>query len=105
MLSFYLPIKSKKEILPRPTYTKQELRLIYDILTLLAKYLYDTNVNCILDATFDTEYSRKKIKDKLLVSPKQMHIVECLCPENITILRLKTEKMIILMQIFLFTIE
>lgn len=34
-----------------------------------------------------------------------MHIVECLCPENITILRLKTEKMIILMQIFLFTNE
>ena len=87
MLSFYLPIKSKKEILPRPTYTKQEIRLIYDILTLLAKYLYDANVNCILDATFNTEYSRKKIKDKLLVSPKQMHIVECLCPENITILR------------------
>ena len=60
--------KIRKEILPRPTYTKQELRLIYDILTLLAKYLYDAKVNCILDATFNTEYSRKKIKDKLFVS-------------------------------------
>jgi broad-specificity NMP kinase len=37
--------------------------------------------------------------------PKQMHIVECLCPENIRNSRLKTEKMILLIKIFLFTIE
>lgn len=84
--------KIRKELLPRPTYTKQERRLIYDILTLLAKYLYDANVNCILDATFNTEYSRKKIKDKLLIPPKQMYIVECSCQENITISRLKYRK-------------
>ena len=84
--------KIRKELLPRPTYTKQERRLIYDILTLLAKYLYNANVNCILDATFNTEYSRKKLKDKILIPSEKMYIVECSCPENITISRLKNRK-------------
>ena len=84
--------KIRKEIFPRPTYTKFERRLIYDILTLLARYLHDANVNCILDATFNTEYSRKQLINKLDILPEQMCIVECTCPENIIISRLRKRR-------------
>ena len=84
--------KIRKEIFPRPTYTKFERRLIYDILTLLARYLHDADVNCILDATFNTEYSRKQLISKLVILPEQLCIVECTCPQNIIISRLSNRR-------------
>lgn len=84
--------KIRKEIFPRPTYTRFERRLIYDILTLLARYLHDANVNCILDATFNTEYSRKQLISKLSIPQDQMSIVECSCPENIILSRLRNRR-------------
>ena len=84
--------KIRKEMFPRPTYSKQERRLVYDILELIAKYLYNARVNCILDATFNTEYSRKKLKDRISIPDEQFCIVECTCPEHVIISRLKDRK-------------
>ena len=86
--------KIRKELIPEPTYTKEEKELIYDVMLLVTRYLHNAaGVNCILDATFNTEKSRKKARRKLAsVSPDQIYIVECTCPEDIVISRLKARK-------------
>ena len=84
--------KIRKELIPNPTYSKEERRLIYDVLVLIAKYLHNAGINCILDATFNTENSRKEIKNKLNLSSQQVCVVECICPEDIVISRLKNRK-------------
>ncbi len=85
--------KIRKELISKPTYRKQEKKLIYDVMLLLAKYLNDAGINCILDATFNTEKSRKELKKKLnLISSPQISIVECTCPEHIAISRLRNRK-------------
>lgn len=43
--------KTRKELIPHPTYSARERELIYDVMLLLAKYLHGLGVNCILDAT------------------------------------------------------
>jgi predicted kinase len=87
--------KIRKELISsNPTYSKEEKELIYDVMLLVARYLHDeADVNCILDATFNTEESRRKARKKLAsVSPEQIYIVECICPEDIVISRLKARK-------------
>ena len=85
--------KIRKELISKPTYRIQERRLIYDIMLLLARYLHDAGINCILDATFNTENSRRELKKRLnLISSPQINIVECTCPEHITISRLRSRK-------------
>jgi len=85
--------KIRKELISKPTYRIQERKLIYDIMLLLARYLHDAGINCILDATFNTENSRRELKKSLnLISSPQIDIVECTCPEHITISRLRSRK-------------
>jgi predicted kinase len=86
--------KLRKELIPNPTYTKEEKGLIYDVMLLVARYLHNAaGVNCILDATFNTEESRKKARKKLGNIPvEQIYIIECICPEDIVISRLKARK-------------
>jgi predicted kinase len=86
--------KIRKELIPKPTYTKEEKELIYDVMLLVTRYLHNAaGVNCILDATFNTEESRKNARRKLAgVSSDQIYIVECTCPEDIVISRLKARK-------------
>ncbi len=62
--------------------------------SLVARYLHnEAGVNCILDATFNTEESRRTAIEKLAnISSEQIYIVECVCPEDIVISRLKTRK-------------
>ncbi len=84
--------KIRKELISKPTYTEQERKLIYDVIMLVAGYLHSTGANCILDATFISESSRKKVKEKLNLSRDQIRIVECICPENAIISRLKDRK-------------
>ena len=85
--------KIRKELISKPTYRIQERKLIYDIMLLLARYLHDAGINCILDATFNTENSRRELKKSLnLISSPQINIVECICPEHITISRLRSRK-------------
>ena len=86
--------KIRKELISEPTYTKEEKKLIYDVMLLVAKYLHnEAGVNCILDATFNTEESRRTAIEKLAnVSSEQIYIVECVCPEDIVISRLKARK-------------
>lgn len=86
--------KIRKELTPKPMYRKEEKELIYDVMLLVARYLHNEgDVNCILDATFNTEESRKKASKKLTgVSPVDIYIVECVCPEDIVISRLKARK-------------
>ncbi len=61
---------------------------------LVARYLHDAaGINCILDATFNTEKSRRTTIEKLVnVSSDQIYIVECICPEDVVITRLKARK-------------
>jgi predicted kinase len=66
--------------------------LIYDVMVLMAKYLDKAGINCILDATFTRELSRREIKEKLGLAGKDFHIIECICPEDIVILRLRQRK-------------
>jgi predicted kinase len=84
--------KIRKELVPRPTYTRQEVKLIYDVMMLLAKYLYDAGINFIIDATFNKQKSRSELKRKLMIPEKKLCIVECVCPEDIIISRLRSRK-------------
>ena len=86
--------KLRKELLSNPTYTKEEKELIYNVMLLVARYLHNAaGVNCILDATFNTEESRENTRKKLdNISPDQIYIIECSCPEDIIISRLKARK-------------
>jgi predicted kinase len=84
--------KIRKELIPLPTYEKEERKLIYDVMILLAKYLHDSGTNCILDATFNKEYSRTEVKKKLGIQDKNFFVIECLCPENIVIPRIKDRR-------------
>lgn len=84
--------KIRKELIPRPLYTKQEVKLVYDVMTLLAKYLYKANINCIIDATFNRERSRTELKKKLMVPEEQICIVECICTEEMIMSRLKDRR-------------
>ena len=84
--------KIRKELFLNPTYSPYERKLVYDVMTLLAKYLNDVKCNCILDATFNREDSRQEIIEKLQLSDKQFCIIECFCPEEVVISRLKSRK-------------
>lgn len=84
--------KIRKELIANPTYKKQERKLIYDVLLIVAKYLHQAGINCILDATFNTENSRKELRKKLGLSQEQICIIECICPDDIVISRLKDRK-------------
>ena len=84
--------KIRKDLFPRPNYSIRERRLVYDVLLLLTKYLNDAGVNCILDATFSQERSRLEVKRRLNIPANEVHIVECVCPENIVVDRLKNRK-------------
>ena len=86
--------KIRKELISKPTYTNEEKKLIYNVMLLVARYLHNAaGVNCILDATFNTEESRRTAIEKLAnVSSKQIYIVECVCPEDIVISRLRARK-------------
>ncbi len=84
--------KIRKELIPKPTYQKQERELIYDVLTLMAKYLHNAGKNCILDGTFNKEKSRKDVIKKLGLSLSQVYIVECVCPEDTVVSRLEARK-------------
>ena len=59
---------------------------------LLAKYLHNSGANCILDATFNREESRTEVKKKLGIQDREFFVIECMCPENIIISRLKERK-------------
>jgi predicted kinase len=84
--------KIRKELISNPTYRKQERRLIYDVMLLLAKYLHIAGIDCILDATFNKESSRKEVKETLSLTRDQLFIVECVCPEEVVIRRLKNRQ-------------
>lgn len=84
--------KIRKEIFPKPTYSKEEKKLVYEILMLITRYLHKAGKNCILDATFNRESFRRKLKSKLLIPKNKFYLIECVCPENIVISRLKKRK-------------
>jgi predicted kinase len=84
--------KLRKELFGKPTYTAWERALIYDVLFLLAKYLHSSGINCILDGTFNMEKSRSEVKELLNLTNDQIHIIECICPEDMIITRLLLRK-------------
>lgn len=84
--------KIRKQLIPKPTYKRYERELIYDVMMLIAKYLHKARKNCILDATFNKESSRKDVINKLGLLPNQVFIVECACPEDVVISRLESRR-------------
>jgi hypothetical protein len=84
--------KIRKELIHKPTYSPKEKKLIYDIFILIAKYLHEAGVNCILDATFNKEIFRNRVRKSLGLSTKEFCMVECVCPEEIVISRLRNRK-------------
>jgi predicted kinase len=84
--------KLRKELFGKPTYAPWERALIYDVLFLLAKYLHSSGINCILDGTFNMEKSRSEVKELLNLTSDQIHIIECICPEDMIITRLLLRK-------------
>ena len=84
--------KIRKQLIAKPTYKRHERELIYDVMTLITKYLHKARKNCILDATFNKESSRQSIIKKLGLSPNQVFIVECVCPEDVIISRLESRR-------------
>jgi predicted kinase len=84
--------KIRKEMIPNPTYGREERKLVYDVMILLARYLHDSGTNCILDATFNREESRNEAKQKLRIQDEQFFVIECVCPENVAIFRIKQRR-------------
>ncbi|HEU4482887.1 MAG TPA: AAA family ATPase [Nitrososphaeraceae archaeon] len=84
--------KLRKELFGKPTYTAWERALIYDVLFLLAKYLHSSGISCILDGTFNLEKSRSEVKELLNLTHDQIHIIECICPEDMILTRLLLRK-------------
>jgi predicted kinase len=86
--------KLRKELISNPAYTDEEKNLIYNIMLIVARYLHtEGRINCILDATFNTEESRENARKKLVgVSLEEIYLVECVCPEEVAISRLKARK-------------
>ena len=84
--------KIRKELFDHPSYGDEEKSTIYKIFILMAKYLHNANVNCILDATFYNHQSREDVKTKLNLRNDQYKIIECICPEELVISRLKERK-------------
>jgi predicted kinase len=84
--------KIRKELFSNPTYSPFERKIVYDVMILAAKYLNDSKVNCILDATFNMDRSRMEIKERLELDDRQFQVIECFCPEEITISRLESRK-------------
>lgn len=81
--------KIRKELIIYPTYTRAEGRLIYDVLMLLTKYLIAAGIDCILDATFSRERSRKELENRLRSNNARLYVVECTCPEEVVLKRLR----------------
>jgi predicted kinase len=84
--------KIRKELIKYPAYTRAEGRLVYDVLILLAKYLTAAGIDCILDATFNRERSRKEVENKLGSNNVQLYVIECTCPEDVVLERLKNRR-------------
>jgi predicted kinase len=84
--------KIRKEIIKYPTYTRAEGRLIYDVLMLLTKYLTAAGIDCIIDATFNRERSRKEVESKLRSNNVQLYVIECTCSEDVVLERLRKRK-------------
>jgi predicted kinase len=82
----------RKKLFKAPTYRTHEKYLVYEAMILVAQYLHNADVNCILDATFSKERTRSQIRNKLGVTLKEFHVIECVCPENVVMNRLKTRK-------------
>ena len=84
--------KIRKELFSSPTYSQSEQNTVFDTMITAAKDLNDAGTNCILDATFNREQSRLEVKNRLELSDNQFHIIECSCPEDITLSRLESRK-------------
>jgi hypothetical protein len=84
--------KIRKELFKRPTYSRNERKLVYDVMLLFAKYLHDAGKLCILDATFSRQRSRDQLKQVLGLKEEHLFIVQCVCPEEIVISRLTVRK-------------
>jgi hypothetical protein len=84
--------KIRKELIRYPTYTRTEGRLVYGVLMLLTKYLTAAGIDCILDATFNRERSRMEVENKLGSNNVQLYVIECTCPEEIVLARLRNRK-------------
>ena len=82
----------RKSLFRVPTYRRHEKRLVYKAMLLVARYLYNANVNCILDATFSRDTARQEVQDTLGLTRDQFRIIECTCPEDIVMTRLKQRK-------------
>jgi predicted kinase len=84
--------KIRKELVYKPNYSEEEKKLIYNILLLIAKYLHNAGINCILDATFNHQKAIEDIKKGLNLTDDQFKIVECICPEELIISRIQNRK-------------
>jgi predicted kinase len=84
--------KIRKELIRYPTYASVEGRLIYDVLMLMTKYLSAAGIDCILDATFNRERSRKEVENRLRLNKVQLYVIECTCPEGVVFERLRNRK-------------
>lgn len=84
--------KIRKELFPSPTYSQFERKLVYDVMIIIAKYLRDAGVSCILDATFNRENSRSEVRQRLGLGDAEFQIIECVCPEEVARSRLESRK-------------
>lgn len=84
--------KIRKELIRYPSYASAEGRLIYDVLMLLTKYLNAAGIDCVLDATFNRERSRREVENKLHLNNVQLYVIECTCPEDVVLERLRNRK-------------
>lgn len=73
----------RKELHPKPGYTREEKELIYDVMLLLTKYLLRAGITVVLDGTFYKRSLRRKVYTVAARTKSHLKIIECACPEHV----------------------
>jgi len=78
----------RKVLTPKPTYTEEERKIVYDTLVFIAKLLASNNVNVIIDATANRRSYREKARKQI----KNFVEVYVKCPISLCMQREKRRK-------------
>jgi predicted kinase len=72
----------RKQLFSSPTYTKEEKRIIYKVMFLVAEYLLRSDRNVVLDGTFYKSSLRQQVYNVSKRTGTRLAIVECRATNN-----------------------
>lgn len=72
----------RKQLFERPTYSKEEKKLVYKAMFLVAEYLLRSDRNVVLDGTFYKRRLRSQVYDISKRTGARLAVVECRAPDE-----------------------